>query len=317
MTRATVTRLTHEADGVLGIELRGADGQVLPAFTPGSHIDVNLPGGLRRSYSLVNDCRERDRYELGVGRAPASRGGSSYLHEHLSVGDHLEVGVPRSLFGIDPAATEHVFVAGGIGITPILSMIRWCEARSMPWRLLYCVRSQARAAYLWALAPFCGRVTLHVDEEHLGRAADFQAHLAALPPGAHVYCCGPVAQMEAVAQAVQDLALPAESVHFERFGATAAAHSSQDDKSFTVVLQRSGQRLVVEAGASILDVLERHGIASPHACREGLCRSCELPLLGGEADHRDHVLSDQERSHQRTILPCVSRALSDELVLDL
>ena len=317
-----VARLLHEAQDVVGLELRAIDGGELPAFSSGSHIDVFLPNGICRQYSLANCPSERHRYVIGVGLAANSRGGSSYVHQQLQVGQQLEISAPRSLFGLGEAASEHCFIAGGIGITPIMSMIRHCEATGQPWRLLYCVRSRSRAAFAWTLAGFGGRVLLFVDEEADGQRCDLQQWLAATPAGAHVYCCGPEGLMNAVEAAAQIQGLPKAAVHFERFAPPEAAAAQNAANAanageFTVVLHRSGERITVGAQQSLLEALECSGQSLPFSCREGMCRSCEIPLVSGEADHRDYVLSDEERAAHQCILPCVSRARSAELVLDL
>lgn len=315
--KLVVARLTQEAQDVLGLELRATDGAELPAFSAGAHVDVRLPGGICRQYSLANSPLESDRYVLGVGLAPSSRGGSAFLHQRVAVGDVLEVSEPRALFGIAHEATEHVFVAGGIGITPILSMIHWCEAHSQPWRLLYCVRTRARAAYAWALARHGDRVLLHVDQEADGVPPDLAAWLRRAPAAAHVYCCGPEGLMNAVREKAAEVGLPKAATHFERFTPPEAPEPNQAAGSFKVVLHRSKKSISVRADQSLLDALEDAGVGVPFSCREGMCRSCEVPLLAGEADHRDFVLSDEERERQTCILPCVSRARSAELVLDL
>lgn len=312
-----VTRLTHEAQDVLGLELRAPDRGELPAFTAGAHIDLFLPGGNCRQYSLVNSALECDRYVLGVGLSAASRGGSAYVHERLAVGDSLQVSAPRALFGIHDGAAEHVFVAGGIGITPILSMIRWCEANGQPWRLLYCVRNRARAPYAWVLAPHGERVQLHVDEECPGSLPDLQGWIRQAPQGAHVYCCGPEGLMEAVSAAALQAGVGKAAMHFERFTAPSRDQEPAPAGEFKVILSRSNLSIDVFSGESLLEALERSNVRVPFSCREGMCRSCEVPLVAGEADHRDFVLSDEERAAQTCILPCVSRACSPELVLDL
>lgn len=314
MLNVVVTGLTHEADGVLGIELRAAAGGPLPPFTAGAHVDVHLPGGLCRQYSITNGPHEPESYRLGVGLALDSRGGSRHVHERLRAGDELQISPPRSLFGLHPQAEEHVFIAGGIGITPIMSMIEECKSAGQRWRLLYCTRTRSRAAYLWRLAPHFDRVHLHVDEEQAG-PADLAHFLHSVPHAAHIYCCGPASLMEAVGLAAADR--PSSSVHFERFTADGAPTNAAADGSFRVKLSRQGTTLTVPTGCSILQTLEDHGIELPFSCREGLCRTCETPLLAGEADHRDFVLSDEERKANKTIILCVSRALDEELVLDL
>ena len=316
MLSLRVTRLTHEAEDVIGIELRSPDGAALPAFTAGAHLDVQTPSGALRQYSLTNDPRERDRYCLGIGLARDSRGGSRSLHQKLGVGDTLQVGDPRALFGLSTAAREHLFIAGGIGITPILSMIRVCIAERMPWRLLYCVRSRSRGAFLWELAPYNSQVTLHVDEERAGAYPDINLFLAGAAPGAHVYCCGPGPLMDSVARQSVDAAIPADATHFERFTA-AAPVQSDGDRPFRIVLSRAQKRLEVAAGDSMLETLEANGFSVPFGCREGMCGACETPLLKGEADHRDCVLSDSQRAANCSVMLCVSRARGEELVLDL
>ncbi|MDW3681989.1 PDR/VanB family oxidoreductase [Cupriavidus sp. CV2] len=319
MLELIVSRVTAEAEGVRGIELRRPCGGALPAFTAGAHIDVHLPGNIVRQYSLCNDPAQTDRYCLGVGLAPSSRGGSQYLHDAIEEGHSLKVSMPRSLFGIDAAATAHVFIAGGIGITPILSMIRWCEANDRPWKLLYCMRSRRRAAYLDAMSGYGERVQLHVDDESHGALADLSSFLGALPEGSHVYCCGPSPLMDAVAAKADAAGVPRAATHFERFGADPqqAGANADADHAFTVVLHRHGGRFTVPAGATILETLEQNGVPLPFSCREGLCRSCEVPLLAGKADHRDYVLSGEEREANTAVMICVSRALTPELELDI
>ncbi|WP_416051007.1 PDR/VanB family oxidoreductase [Cupriavidus basilensis] len=321
MLELIVSRMTAEAEGILGIELRRPCGGALPAFTAGAHIDVHLPGNIVRQYSLCNDSAETDRYCLGVGLAPSSRGGSQYVHEGLKEGDALAVSAPRSLFGIDAAASAHLFIAGGIGITPILSMIRWCEANGRPWKLLYCMRSRQRAAYLDTLSRYGERVQLHVDDESQGALADLASFLGGLHEGGHVYCCGPLPLMDAVAVKAEAAGVPRAATHFERFSADprqASADAGADaDTAFTVVLHRHGGRFTVPAGSTILETLEHNSLPLPFSCREGLCRSCEVPLLSGKADHRDYVLSDEEREANTAIMICVSRALTPELELDI
>ncbi|QQX86517.1 oxidoreductase [Cupriavidus necator] len=311
-----VTGLRAEAEGVLGVELRCPSRAALPGFDPGAHVDVALPNGLTRQYSIASSAADIGRYCLGIGLAPASRGGSRYAHEQLRVGDRLQVGTPRSLFRLETSAPGHLFIAGGIGITPILSMIRWCVEHGREWRLLYCVRSRGAAAYLDRLASHADRVVVHADDEHRGERVDLGAALREMPAGWHVYCCGPGPMMDAVSDCGRAAGIESGAVHFERFGAD-ADRSDKPDGAFEVSLLRHGGRFTIPAGDSILSVLEANGLCLPSACREGLCRSCEVPLLAGAADHRDYVLGEDERAANRSILICVSRAQGAELVLDL
>lgn len=309
-----VTSLRLEAEGVLGVELRHRSGDVLPPFEPGAHVDVSFPNGLMRQYSIASPASDTTRYWLGIGLAPASRGGSRFAHHELRLGDTLPVSTPRSLFGLHEPAGGHLFVAGGIGITPILSMIRRCVERDLPWRLLYCVRSRRHAAYLEQLAPFADRVTLHADDEHGGHP-DLHTALRQMPADWHVYTCGPGVMMDAVCDHASALGIGTHAVHLERF--TAGAQTPAETGAFQVRLLRHGGQFSVPAGTSILEVLEDNGVCLPSSCREGLCRSCEVPLVAGTADHRDYVLSDEEREANKSILICVSRAKCAELVLDV
>lgn len=307
MRRLIVSRIVREASGVLGLHLRSPDGAMLPAFEAGAHVDVALGNGLLRQYSLCGDPAERDVYRLGVGLAPDSRGGSRYVHDQLRAGDLVDIGEPRQLFGLHAQAASHVFIAGGIGITPILSMIHACVRRGEPWRLLYCVRDRDAAAYLSELAVHGERVALHVDREQGGARCDLDAYLGGQrEPGQHIYCCGPGPLMDAVAAACERAGIAAARVHYERFSAATAA-APEPGAAFTVRLARSGGCHEVPADKSVLDVLEAAGVAWPYSCREGLCRSCEAGVLSGAVDHRDYVLSDEERAANRSMMVCVSR----------
>ncbi|WP_011300460.1 2Fe-2S iron-sulfur cluster-binding protein [Cupriavidus necator] len=309
-----VTSLRLEAEGVLGVELRHRSGDALPPFEPGAHVDVSFPNGLTRQYSIASTASDTTSYWLGIGLAPASRGGSRFAHHELRLGDTLPVGTPRSLFGLHEPAAGHLFVAGGIGITPILSMIRRCVERDLPWWLLYCVRSRRHAAYLEQLAPFANRVTLHADDEHGGHP-DVHTALRQMPAGWHVYTCGPGVMMDAVCDHASASGIGTHAVHLERF--SAGTQAPAESGAFQVRLLRHGGQFPVPAGTSILEVLEDNGVCLPSSCRKGLCRSCEVPLVAGTADHHDYVLSDEERAANKSILICVSRAKCAELVLDV
>lgn len=302
------------AAGVVELELKSADGKTLPAFEPGAHIDVHLAGGLIRQYSLANFQPAPDSYTIAVGLADASRGGSRYVHNSIAVGDELRIGLPRNSFPLDPNATGYTFVAGGIGITPILSMVRWCEMARKPWRLLYAARSRTRAAYVeYLLALGSERVRLHFDDE-AGHVADLAGFLSRLRRDEHVYCCGPEPLMKVVA--AQTATHPAACVRFERFSVPATP-AGGSNRPFQVRLKLSGRELEVGADSSILDALEQAGIDHPFACREGLCRSCETEVCSGMPDHRDYVLSDTEKASNRMMMVCVSRARDGYLELNL
>lgn len=308
-----VCRITREAQGVVSLLLRNKDGANLPAFEAGAHIDVDLGNGMVRQYSLIGDPSQCNEYRLGVGLAANSRGGSRRIHDELREGDTLHIGAPRQLFGLHAQATSHVFIAGGIGITPFLSMIHACERRVEPWTLLYCARSRGHAAFLHELAKYSDRVTLHMDDEKTGHC-DALAYLERVSrPSSHIYCCGPSSLMDAVGLACEQRGIPTGNFHTERFSAPPASTTStgpthQDADAFTVVLARSGGRYVVPANKSLLEVLEGAGIAWPNACREGLCGTCEAGVLAGTVQHRDYVLNEAQRAANGSMMICISRA---------
>lgn len=309
-----VSAIHCEARDVLVLELRDPDGGALPPFTPGAHLEIQLPGGLIRHYSLCNDPAERDRYCLGVGLARDSRGGSRYIHQQVRLGTQLTVSAPRNNFPLELAAEDYVFIAGGIGITPIMAMIRSCVATNRRWQLFYCTRNRQRTAFyedLRALAP--DRCHFHFDDEQEGRLFDVAAALGKVPGTAHLYTCGPEPLMKAVEAAAADR--PPDRVHFEWF--TAAAVDTTADTPFTVILRDSGTRYEVPPGRSILEVLEDHGAGVPYSCREGLCGTCRTTVLAGLPDHRDSVLSAAERASNSEMMICVSRARSATLELEL
>lgn len=313
--RVRVMAIVKAADAIMDICLLALDGQPLPVADAGSHIDIRLPNGLIRQYSVHRYDPSDGSYSIGVGLSEPSRGGSAFIHAHLRVGDLLEISAVRNNFPLAHDASTYFFIAGGIGITPILSMIRWCDANDKPWQLLYCVRSRSRAAYIEHLPPG-GKLVFHSDDEMAGRP-DLQAFTRQAKATDHLYCCGPSPLMNAVRDAAQAY-LPSGQVHFELFSAPESdAPVKEQNKSFVVELARSGMELTVPADTSLLDALEEVGIMVPYSCREGLCRTCECRVLAGEVDHRDYVLSEEERASNAVILQCVSRAKSSRLVLDI
>ncbi|MGE5117208.1 MAG: PDR/VanB family oxidoreductase [Betaproteobacteria bacterium] len=310
-----VSDVQAEARDVVSVELRARGGGPLPAFEPGAHLEVQLPNGLVRHYSLTNDCRERDRYVIGVGRDRASRGGSLFVHQSLRRGMLLPTSSPRNNFRLDPHAASHLFIAGGIGITPILAMARWCAAEGRPWRLVYAARSAQRAAFAETLRELgADRVHLHFDDER-GAVLDVAPLLAGVGRGEHVYCCGPQPLMDAVR--TQAASLPDGTVHFEYFTAPAEDAAAAPAGAFEVELRSTGRRYAVPADRSILAVLEDAGLSLPFSCREGLCGTCLTGVCSGEPEHRDYVLGAAERAANTQMTICVSRSKSPLLVLDL
>lgn len=322
MNLATDTRLLRvsgvraEAKDIISLELTSPDGAELPPFAPGAHLELHLRNGQIRHYSLLNDPAERHRYVIAVGLASQSRGGSRFIHGSLRQGDTLTVVGPRNNFSLDERAERFCFVAGGIGITPILSMLRWCIRNGKAWRLAYAARNRARAAFyedIRALDP--AHVQLHFSDERDGCHLAIDDLVSSLAEDEHLYCCGPDPLMQAVKQAG---AAVAERMHFEWFTAPQTPpHAAGDDEGFEVVLRRSGRTLRVADDQSILDALEANGLEVPFSCRAGICRTCETPVCAGIPEHRDHVLSDEERAANDCMLICVSRALTPALELDL
>jgi ferredoxin-NADP reductase len=302
------------ARDVLSIELRAPDGRPLPGAAPGAHLDLHLPNGLVRQYSLVDalGAATQPAYTIAVGRDAHSRGGSAWVHDRLRVGQALRVGVPRNLFALDPAHRRVLLLAGGIGITPIYAMARHCAAAGLEWELLACARSAARLAFAEELKALPGgHLSMHFDDEQ-GGPADLAAWIGGRQ-GDGVYACGPAPMLDAVQAATQGWA--AGRVRMERF--TAAAADTAGDRPFELLLARSRQSTRVAAQESVLAALERLGVEHPWSCREGLCGTCEAPVVDGRVEHRDSVLDAAERAAGRRILVCVSRCAGPRLVLDL
>jgi len=311
-----VTRIATVTPRIKSVELVAADGGPLPPFTAGAHIDVALGNGETRSYSLLNDPIETQRYAIAVLRETDSRGGSTYVHDQLREGEVLESSEPANNFPLNEAGERHILIAGGIGITPLMAMSRRLAAQGGAFMLHYCAKSRAEAAFIDELEAALGpRLVVHHDGGDISRGLDVAALLKARPPAAHVYVCGPPGLIRAVREATAHW--PKGTVHYELFrGSEADIAPRSTDQGFDVVLRRAGKTLHVPPGKSILATLAAAGIKIKTLCKEGVCGTCRVGLLEGRADHRDEVLTDDER--ERNIQVCVSRALPGEtLVLDL
>jgi phthalate 4,5-dioxygenase reductase subunit len=309
-----VTKKDRVAEGIFRFELRDVAGRELPAFTAGAHLTVRVPNGANRNYSLCNDPAETDRYVIAVKRDTAGRGGSISMTDDLAEGDHIEVSEPRNEFGLSDRARSFVFVAGGIGITPVLSMMRHLKATAGPrFKLYYVSRSPETTAFLDELSnpEWKPHVVIHHDHGDLANAFDFWPIFEKPGSGAHVYCCGPRALMDGVRDMTGHW--PTGTVHFESFGVDQSR--AAENTVFSVKLERSGCSFDIPKDRSILEILRDNGIRAPSSCESGTCGSCRTTLCAGEADHRDMVLGDDEKRDQ--IMICVSRAKSGELVLDL
>ena len=293
-------------------ELRDPSSAPLPEWTAGSHLSVRSPNGSLRKYSLCNDPAERDRYVIAVKRDPNGRGGSVDLVDHTRAGDTVEITAPHNAFDLAPKAPSFIFIAGGIGITPIMSMCRVLNAEGRRYKLYYLTRSPEHTAFADELAgdDFRGKVVVHHDGGIPANSYDLWPVLEK-PTTAHVYCCGPRPLLEAVRDMTGHWSKAA--IHFESF-IDAGAAARPDDKPFTVVLKRSGDRVEVAPGKSILEAMRACGHDAPSSCESGTCGTCRTALLEGEADHRDLVLMDDEKDTQ--IMLCVSRARTPEIAID-
>ncbi|WP_395069081.1 PDR/VanB family oxidoreductase [Paraburkholderia silvatlantica] len=311
-----VTSVTYEAEGINSYELRAIDDAGLPSFAAGAHIDVWLPGDLVRSYSLINPQDECDRYVIAVSKDANSRGASRFMHESLRVGTVLTAAPPRNNFPMNERCESAVFVAGGIGITPILAMLRRCGKLNIRWTLYYCARTKEHAAFIpeiHSLATQGGNsVHLNFDQEPGGKILDIGGVLADISSDTHIYCCGPLPMLRAFEGATRGRR--AETVHVEYFSARQPVAAVG---GFTVELSRAKKNFFVPAGKTILDVLLEAGIDAPYSCREGVCSTCETRVLEGEPDHRDVVLSPVEHASNRSMMICCSGSKTKKLVLDL
>ncbi|WP_034271074.1 PDR/VanB family oxidoreductase [Actinospica robiniae] len=310
--KVVVTERVEVAEGVVALTLAALGGGPLPAWSPGAHIDLRLGGDLVRQYSLCGDPADAEHWRVAVLRESAGRGGSAFVHGELAVGTTLAVSAPRNNFELLPAR-RYLFVAGGIGITPLLPMMAKAQADGAQWTLLYGGRTRASMAFTEELSTAHGpRVRLHPQDEH--GLLDLTAHLADPDEDTLIYACGPEPMLAAVADASAHW--PSGALRIERFtpvevGAPARAGS------FDVVLERSGKRVTVKPGCSILEAVEIAGVDVLSSCREGTCGTCETVVLDGVPEHRDSLLTANERASNEIMFICVSRSLSPELTLDL
>lgn len=303
-----VAERTQVAEGVVQLDLVAVEGCALPRWEPGAHIDLCGPKGLVRQYSLCGVPGD-PAWRVAVLRVPDGRGGSAWAHS-VKPGDELDVRGPRNHFPL-PVADDHLLIAGGIGITPLLPMARALAERDATWRVVYGGRSRASMAYVDTLRELAGDRLCVVPEDELG-LIDLRAELGEPVPGRHVHCCGPEPLLAAVEEL---LAGRPEVLHLERFAP--AEPVDRTGEAFEVEIASSGARVTVAAGQSIIDALEGVGIQVEHSCREGTCGTCETGVLAGVPDHRDSILSDEERAANDCMMLCVGRCREGPLVLDL
>jgi ferredoxin-NADP reductase len=307
-----VTARRTAADDVAEIRLAAPDGSDLPAWEPGAHIELQLTPELARQYSLCGNPAERRTWTIAVLREPASRGGSDYVHEKLVPGARVDVGDVRNHFRLEPSP-GYLFIAGGIGITPLLPMAAAADRAGAQWQLSYGGRTAASMAYAGDLAArYPGQVTLQPQDEC--GLLDLPRIVGPPRPGVLVYCCGPEPLLRAAETACAGW--PADTLHLERFAPREAGPPAVAG-SFEVELARSGKTIVVDPGTSILDAVEAAGVEVLSSCLEGVCGTCETIVLGGAVDHRDSYLTEAERASGTIMMICVFRAACPRLRLDL
>lgn len=314
MMPLTVARKVCIATDIHLFELVHPDGHTLPAFDAGSHVTILTPNGLTRRFSLCNSPHETHRYQIAVKRDAQGQGGSISMTDQVQPGDTLPTSRPLNYFALDHSAASHLLIAGGIGITPMMAMVRDLQRRKAEFALVYAARTTESAAFHDELqaADLRDRVSVHLSRHEPVCALDLATLLGRQIAGRHVYCCGPRRMMQAVREETRHWA--AGSVHFEDFGTSAQPQAGQD-MPFSVRLLRSGLTLAVPCGVSILEAARRANISVPSSCESGTCGTCRTRLVSGAADHRDYVLDDDE--HDTNIMICVSRAQSESLEIDL
>lgn len=308
-----IVAMRLEAEGVMSLELRADNGQPLPAWEAGAHIDVHLPSGTVRQYSLCGDPQEPDCLRIAVLREDKGRGGSREVHDALRVGMTLRIGTPRNAFAL-AEAEAYQFVAGGIGITPILPMILAAQRAGKPWHLVYGGRSRRSMAFLERLQAHAGEQVQILPADEFG-LLDLQRIAERAAAGAETYSCGPGVLLDALTERFEAQEL-GQRLHLERFSAAPLpAGSAAGD--FCVVLARSGREITVAPDCSIMQALRANGVEVPSSCEQGVCGMCETRVLEGEVDHRDMLLTASEQACNNLMMVCVSRAKSAKLVLDL
>ncbi|MFJ4376223.1 PDR/VanB family oxidoreductase [Pseudomonas japonica] len=315
--KVRVAAKVEEAEDICSFMLVPVEPTRLPEFSAGAHIDVCLPGGPTRQYSLCNATDDSHGYRIAVLHDPLSRGGSRQLHERVESGDILSISAPRNLFGLHREARHSLLLAGGIGITPLLAMAQCLSATDASFALHYCTRSRRRTAFLERIAgsPFAARVRFHFDDEADSPRLDLAATLASPSPDTHLYVCGPKGFMDAVLGTARAMGWAEDRLHYEFFAAEARQTGSDD--GFEVQLASTGEVVAVGHDESVVQALARAGIRIETSCEQGICGSCLTGVIDGEPEHHDVYLSAAERAANDQFLPCCSRAKSARLVLDL
>ena len=314
--QAKVVRKTQEADDIASFELARADGGPLPSFSAGSHIDVQVPGGLTRQYSLCNDAVARNTYRIAVLRDVKSRGGSVGMHDAVREGDVLAISEPRNHFPLVHAVHTILF-AGGIGITPLLCMAHRLASVGSDFELHYCTRSKSKTAFIQEIAAskFADRVHYHFDDGAQDEKLQLARLLTTVDAQTHLYVCGPAGFIQFVTDWAKGCGWPAAQIHVEYF--SAPEQDTTGDRAFDVKIASTGQVVTVPAGKSVVKALAEHGVEILTSCEQGVCGTCITRVLDGQCDHRDMYFTDDEKAKGDQFTPCCSRAKSPLLVLDL
>jgi vanillate O-demethylase ferredoxin subunit len=312
-----VARKTQEALDICSFELVAADGGALPAFAAGAHLDVHLPSGLMRQYSLCNAPGETHRYLIAVLRDAASRGGSLAMHDVVVEGQVLRISAPKNHFPLHEGAARSLLLAGGIGITPILAMVELLSAGGAAFDMHYCTRSAERTAFVPRIAqsPFAQQVHHHYDDGATAQKLDLAVLLYEPQPGVHVYVCGPRGFLDAVLSTARAQGWPEGQLHYEFFSAEVVHLDT--DASFEVKIASSGKVIVVPKDQSVTQALAAAGVEILTSCEQGVCGTCLTRVLSGTPDHKDGYLTPEEQAANDQFLPCCSRSKSGGLVLDL
>ena len=312
-----VARKTTEALDICSFELVEAGGGTLPPFSAGSHVDVEVGAGLTRQYSLCNDPKGSDHYQIAVLRDPATRGGSQAMHESVKIGDVIHISAPKNHFALAHDARRHLLLAGGIGVTPILCMAERLAATGAEFEMHYCTRSRERTAFLARIAAssYAPRVQFHFDDGPAIQKFDIAARLAAPEPGTHLYVCGPKGFMDAVLATARAQGWPEPQLHYEFFSADVAPSAS--DQGFEVQIASSGRIVIVPNDQTVVQALAAAGVDVPTSCEQGVCGTCITRVIDGVPDHKDLYFTPEEHAANDQFTPCCSRAKSARLVLDL
>ncbi len=312
-----VVRKSQEALDICTFELVRADGGLLPAFSAGSHVDVHLPNGVTRQYSLCNDSTESHRYLIGVLKDPATRGGSKAMHEAVKEGDNLQISAPKNHFPLAHEANRSLLLAGGIGVTPILCMAERLSIAGAEFEMHYCSRSRDRMAFHDRISSsaFAAQVQFHFDDGAPQQKLDIAALLGAPIAGTHLYVCGPKGFMDAVLGTARAAGWPEKQLHYEFFSAEIVKFDS--DGAFEVRLASSGRIVLVPKDKTVVEALAAAGIEVQTSCEQGVCGTCLTRVLEGTPDHRDMYLTPEEQSSNDQFTACCSRSKSAMLVLDL